>query len=100
MLTDAPPHNRNRAGFVESDCLKTLDLPLNADLREISQRLESAMRADMIRDVRSACAEFLATASSFYEVPKCGVRVLASRPLRTREHGTFELFGDNAPNLC
>ena len=97
MLTDAPPRNRNRAGFAESDCLKTLDLPLNADLREISQRLESAMRADMIRDVRSACTAFLASASNFYAVPTCGVRVLASRPLRTREHGTFELFGDYTP---
>ena len=56
------------------------------------------MKSDHIRDVRSTCSEFLATASSFYEVPKCGVRVLAARPLRTREHGTFELFGDYAPD--
>ena len=30
--------------------------------------------------------------------PKSGVRVLAARPLRTREHGTFELFGDYTPD--
>ena len=98
MLTDAPPRKANRAGFLESDRIRTLDLPLNADLQEIAQRLESAMKADKIRDVRSACADFLATASSFYGVPKCGVRVLAARPLRTREHGTFELFGDYDPD--
>jgi hypothetical protein len=98
MLTDAPPRRANRADFLESDRTKTLDLPLNADLREISRRLESAMKADIIREVRSACTAFLASASNFYAVPTCGVRVLAARPLRTREHGTFELFGDYAPD--
>jgi hypothetical protein len=48
-------------------------------------------------DVRNTCADFLATASDFYEVPTCGIRVLAARPLRTRERGTFELFGDYDP---
>jgi hypothetical protein len=46
----------------------------------------------------SACTEFLSSASSLYEVPNCGVRVLAARPLRTREHGTFEFFDDYAPD--
>ena len=68
------------------------------DLADIAYRLESAMKSDNIRDVRSACSIFLASASNFYEVPTCGVRVLAARPLRTREHGTFELFGDYAPD--
>jgi hypothetical protein len=98
MLTDAPSRNANREGFLESDRIKTLDLPGNVALLEISKQLESAMKSGEIRDVRSACMEFLATASSFYEVPVCGVRVLAARPLHTREHGTFELFGDYAPD--
>lgn len=93
MFTDSPSR-KHRAEFSESDSMKTLDLPGNGTLTEIAQRLESAMKTDKIRDVRSACTDFLATASDFYEVPKCGVRVLAARPLRTREHGTFELFGD------
>src|SRR5215472_1119464 len=97
MLTDAPPR-KNRAGFLESDRIKTVDLPQNRGLTEIAQRLESAMKSEKTRDVRSACIEFLATASDFYEVPTCGIRVLAARPLRTREHGTFELFGDYAPD--
>jgi hypothetical protein len=97
MLTDAPPR-KNRSGFLESDRIKTLDVPKNAAWTEIAERLESAMKSDRIRDVRSACTEFLATASNFYEVPTCGVRVLAARPLRTRERGTFELFGDYSPH--
>ena len=96
MLTDAPPR-KNRAEFLESDRVKGLELPQNAMLFEIAKRLESAMQSDMIPDVRKACAEFLATTSEFYRVPTCGVRVLAARPLRTREHGTFELFRDYAP---
>lgn len=97
MFTDAPPRT-NRAEFSESDRLNTLDLPRNGALAEISGRLESAIKSDKMRGVRGACAEFLATASAFYEVPNCAVRVLAARPLRTREHGTFELFGDYAPD--
>jgi hypothetical protein len=97
MLTDASPR-KNRAEFSESDRVKTLDLPRDRALPEIAQRLESAMKADKIRDVRNACTAFLAAASDFYEVPTCGVRVLAARPLRSREHGTFELFGDYAPD--
>jgi hypothetical protein len=97
MLTDAPSGTRNLAGFRESDRIKMLDLPQNGELPRIAKRLESAMKSDKIRDVRSACTEFLATASNFYKVPNCGVRVLAARPLRTRERATFELFGDYAP---
>jgi hypothetical protein len=96
MLTDAPSR-KHRAEFSESDRIKTLNLPRNGALTEIAQRLESAMKSDKIRDVRSACTEFLATASDFYEVPTCGIRVLAARPLRTRERETFELFGDYDP---
>lgn len=70
------------------------DLPGSGALPEIAKRLESGMKTDKIRDVRSACKEFLVIASDFYEVPTCGVRVLAARPLRTREYGTFEPFGD------
>src|SRR5215813_9865475 len=97
MLTDSPPR-KNRAEFLESDRVKSLDVPGNGALTEIAHCLESAMKADMIRDVRSACTAFLGSASNFYAVPTCGVRVLAARPLRTREHGTFELFGDYTPD--
>jgi hypothetical protein len=75
-----------------------VDLPQNDEFPKIAKRLESAMKSEKIRDVRSACTEFLATVSNFYEVPPCGVRVLAARPLRTRERGTFELFGDYSPD--
>src|SRR5262249_15360256 len=47
--------------------------------------------------VRRASAEFLAVACNFYQVPSCGFRVLAARPLRVRETWTSELFGDYDP---
>jgi hypothetical protein len=97
MLTDAPPRN-NRAGFLESDHIKTLDLPQNGNLQAIAKRLESAMKMDNLPTVRTACAEFLATAADFYKVRKCGIRVLAARPLRVRENCSTELFGDYHPD--
>jgi hypothetical protein len=54
MLTDAPPR-QNRAEFLESARIKTLDVPKNG-LLEIATRLDSAMKSDRIADVRRACA--------------------------------------------
>jgi len=50
MVTD-PPYRKNRIQFLESDRIKTLDLPQNGSFQQITKHLESAMKADMIRDV-------------------------------------------------
>jgi len=97
MLTDAPPGTANRAGFVKSDRIRTLDLPQDGHLLTIARCIDSAMQTGKTADVRSACAEFLAQASGFYGAPTCGVRVLAARPLRVRERWVTELFGDYNP---
>jgi hypothetical protein len=97
MITDAPPKKTNDAGFLESDRIKTLDLPQGGRLLTISQFIESAMRSRTTAEVRRACAQFLDVASDFYKVPTCGVRVLAARPLRVRENWSSELFGDYTP---
>jgi hypothetical protein len=97
MLTDAPPHNADRSGFLESDRIKTLDLPKNGALLTIANSIESAMKAEKTADVRRVCADFLAETSKFYQTPTCGIRVLAARPLRVRENWTIELFGDYHP---
>jgi hypothetical protein len=97
MLTDSPPRKANCAGFLESDRIKTLDLPQDGFLLGCAKSIESAMKAGTNVDVRRACADFLAAASEFYSVPTSGVRVLAARPLRVREHSATELFGDYTP---
>jgi len=97
MLTDPPPRKPNRAGFLESDRIRTLDLPQDGRLTAIAKSIESAMKAGTSADVRRACAEFLDATSEFYKVPPCGARVLAARPLRVRESWSTELFGDYAP---
>jgi hypothetical protein len=97
MLTDTPPRRGNRAGFLESDRIKTLDLPQDGRLRLIAKSIGSAIEAGTSRDVQRACEAFLEVASGFYRVPACGIRVLAARPLRVRERWTTELFGDYAP---
>jgi len=97
MLTDATPRKANRVRFLESDQMRTLDLPQDWRLRRIAQSIESAMKAGTTVDVRRHCAEFLRVTSEFYKVPKCGIRLLAARPLRVREHWSSELFGDYTP---
>ena len=59
MLTDAPPRKANRAGFLESERIKTLDLPQDGRLLAIAQSIESAMDGARTVDVRRACTEFL-----------------------------------------
>jgi hypothetical protein len=97
MFTDAPPRKVNRAGFLESDNMGALDLPQDGRLTAIAKSMESAMKNAASADVRRLCAEFLRAASEFYQVPECTIRVLAARPVRVRERGTFELFGDYDP---
>ena len=98
MLTDSPPRSGNGAGFLESDQIKTLALPEDGRLPTIAISIETAMKAGKTAEVRRAYAEFLEQASQFYKVPECGVRVLATRPLRVRENWTTELFGDYHPS--
>src|SRR5512133_3868441 len=94
MLTDAPPRDGHRTGYLKSDRLTTLALPENGHLPEISKAIKAAMETGKTADVRLACADFLAEVSQFYRVPPCGIRVLAARPLTVREYWTSELFGD------
>jgi hypothetical protein len=97
MLTDAPPRNSNRTGFLESDRIRTLDLPQDERLLRIAKSVELAMTDGTTADVRRSCAEFLGATSQFYKVPDCDIRVLASRPLQVREQWATELFGDYNP---
>lgn len=98
MVTDTPPRKSDLDAFRESDRLTTLDIPNDPLLPEFAKAIESAMKAEQTQKVLTACTGFLKAASQFYDVPECMVRVLASRPLRVREHWTTELFGDYAPD--
>lgn len=99
MLTDRPPRNTALlAAFLESDELKTLEVPQADHLRTLAGSIDAAMQGGTSTIVRRGCAEFLNVASDFYRVPRTGIRVLAARPRRVRE-GVWatELFGDYAP---
>ncbi len=97
MMTDRPPRGNDRSAFSESDRTKTLSLPEDAHLlADVSTDIETTIKTGSTAKVRAHCAEFLSRASRFYQVPACGVRVLAARPLRGREW-TVELFGDYDP---
>src|SRR5450759_1456051 len=95
-----PPRKANhRAGFLESDRIRTLDLPQDECLLTCAKSIESVMKVGTSADVRRTCVEFLDAASDFYRAHDCGVRVLAARPLRVRENWSSELFGDYTPML-
>ena len=52
MITDVLSHNREQAGFLESDRIKTLDLPQDGSLLTITRFIESAMKSKNSKDVR------------------------------------------------
>jgi len=98
MLTDSPPGKGNLARFNESDRIGTLLLPPPAALLGPTHSIEAGMKTGKAQEVRVACEQFLPCLSRFHEVSPCGVRVLASRPLRIRENWSSELFGDYNPS--
>jgi hypothetical protein len=98
MLTDAPPRKSSLRFFLDSDRLNAIPLPGDQRLRKIAGAIAAAMKAEDTNNVRQVCDDFLGTAADFYQVPRCGVRVLAARPLRVREQSTLELFGDYQPD--
>jgi hypothetical protein len=97
MLTDAPPRRKNLQRFLDSDRQRAIELPQDIRLAQIAAAIEFAMTEGASTDVRRTCDQFLAAAADFYKVPRCGVKVLAARPLRVREYSTTELFGDYQP---
>lgn len=99
MVTEPLPRKKSSQKlFVESDRMHAMALPANDALSAAARGIETAMKAGAAGDVRLACDTFLKTASDFYRVPLCTVRVLSARPLRVREHYTSELFGDYHPD--
>lgn len=99
MFTDAIPRNKPRHKlFLDSDRLDTLPLPPDGALVAFASSIDAAMKAGNAAGVRTAADAFLRSASDFYRVPMCPLRVLAARPLRVREHSTSELFGDYHPD--
>src|SRR5439155_973990 len=63
-----------------------------------TQLIAAGMQTGKAQEVRVGCEQFLQSLSRFYQVSPCGVRVLASRPLRIRENWSNELFGDYNPS--
>lgn len=99
MLTERPPRKPGLFdGFLESDRNKTLELPQDGRLTASAKSVESSLERGASKATREACAQFLTVAANFYNVQTPGVRILAARPLRTRESGwASELFGDYDP---
>jgi hypothetical protein len=99
MLTDRKPRKPALlADFKKSDENRLLGVPQDDRLRTPSISLEAALKVGTIPPVRQACEQFLNIAAEFYKVEGIRIRVLAARPVRSREGGWgYELFGDYDP---
>jgi hypothetical protein len=97
MLTDRPPRKPAlHAAFLESDRNKAIDLPHDGRLTAGAKSIELSLEHS--KAVREACTGFLNAAADFYRIQTPGIRVLAARPIRSREGGwSSELFGDYHP---
>lgn len=88
MLTDrAPRKPAQLAAFLESDRTITLDIPRDNRLQVATKFIESSLEEETPKSVRLACTGFLKIAADFYEVGRPDIRVLAARPIRSREGG-------------
>ena len=101
MVTDRPPRKASLlAKFYDSDRLTTLEIPNDNRFQELARSIELAMESGEPVIIRSACAEFLTATADFYAVRAPQIRALAARPLRVRESGSTELFGDYTLNTA
>jgi len=102
MLTDRRPRKRALlAEFIKSDEGRALELPQDNRLKMLSWSLEAALKVGAIPPVRLLCERFLNNAADFYKVGRTPIRVLAARPVRSREGGWgYELFGDYDPETA
>jgi hypothetical protein len=95
MMTDPLPRSRERrAEYERSDSTCRLAVPADTRLLGHALEIEAALSSASIKRVRASCTALVSTATAFYGVPAPKVRVLASRPIRVRETGATELFGD------
>lgn len=96
MLTDREPRKSALlADFVKSDQNRILRLPPDNRIEAIAKPIESSLEAGAGGSVRQASAGLLDALAAFYQVEPPRIRVLAARPIRSREGGwSTELFGD------
>jgi hypothetical protein len=100
MFTDRRPRKKTLlADFIKSDENGVLALPQDDRLKRLSPSLEEALKAGELPPVHRLCEKFLNVAADFYKVERIPIRVLAARPVRSREGGGgYELFGDYHPD--
>lgn len=99
MLTDRTSRKPTlRAGSIDSDGNRIFSPPQDNRLKVAAKAIEASLELGTTSAARQACAEFLNTLADFYKVETPSIRVLAARPLRSREgRWATELFGDYDP---
>lgn len=99
MLTDSKPRRKNLlADFIKSDENRALAVPPDDRLQSLCVSLEEVLKSGEIPPVHRLCEKFLNRAADFYKVERLPVRVLAARPVRSRNGWDMEYFGDYHPD--
>lgn len=96
MITDSVPRQSARKRiYDESDVLREIDLPPQAELRALSDDLERGMKMESPLEVKAACQALAAFTADHYKVRTPPISVLGVRPHRTSSGVcVYEKFGD------
>jgi len=93
MLTDATPRKANRAAFLESDRIRTLDLPQDGCLLPIAKMHRVRDEEWDERRCQPCLRRISECRIGVLQSPACGVRVLAARPLESARVGAPSFSG-------
>lgn len=96
MITDTVPRQAGRKRvYDESDVLRAIDVPPQAQLRALADDLERAMKMESPLEVKRACQALADFISDHYRVKTPPISVLGVRPHRTSAGVcVYEKFGD------
>jgi hypothetical protein len=99
MITDPSPRRVGlRREYDASSRLRTMPTPDPSHLAPWVEALAKAREADDRPGVNAACTQLIDLLSDFYSVSPPDLKVLGTRPHRTREGVlAYQLFGDYEP---
>ena len=95
-----PRSTARRSEYDRSDRLTALAIPDENRLHALAFEIESALSAELKKQVQTACKSFLAESAKLFNVRQPEIRVLDARPVRVYESGSSELFGDYHPDTA
>jgi hypothetical protein len=95
MITDKPPRKpADKDEYCRSEIIHTMELPSAEPLREMSRKLEAAMKIEDKKAIQNACNDIAKFVCAHFGVIPPTVRVLGVRPLEDNGDYFDETYGD------